>query len=190
MSSWTPQQLQQPQLAASPRGSSGRSNDRCQSLHGSRQDPWWSLTEPHHRPDSDDHNLPAASTSCVSTYNNYSPPWPLPLEDFLLLDEIQFPLASTASASPEELSVGPSPAFLEQNQQHQLYDGLLLQHCQELLNSSSSSVTPALSALDDPDMTYLSLFGGVGTEPGLDHNGTSSRYIHRSQLIRKHLYIC
>lgn len=188
MSSWTPQPPQHQQLADRPSASSSRSSERCQTLLGSCQDPWWSLTELDHHLDSGHHHIPAAtSTSC--TYDNDinsltdSPSWPLPLEDFLVLDHIhtQFPAApptSTTSASPEELALGVSPLLLQQDQQDQLYHELLQQHCQELLTSSSSSVTPALSSLEDPDMTYLSLFGDIGTEHGLGQNDGPNHHHH------------
>lgn len=190
MSSWTPQPQQSPLLHDTPWVSSSRSSQRCLNLLGSRQDPWWSLTGLDHL-DSGDDNTTAAEASCIYDSSNpnsissdysppsNSPPWPLPLvEDLLVLDQLQnqlplVPRASTATASPEELALGLSPLFLQQDEQEQLYHELLQQHCQDLLNPSSSSTTPDLPSLDCPDMTYLGLFGGTGTEHGFGQNGKS-----------------
>ncbi|KAK2594484.1 hypothetical protein QQS21_007831 [Conoideocrella luteorostrata] len=106
---------------------------------------------------------PCNFTSSDSSPDN-SPPWPLPLEDFVIFDQLQaqLPLAPppttvrpSASASPEELSLGLSPSFFQ---------------------------TPALSALDTPDMTYLGLFGGVDSGHVLGQND-DSHHRHSSHQL-------
>lgn len=202
MSSWTPPPPQQLLHLARSRRSTSRSNERSQDLLGNHPGPWWPLTETHQQqPLSDYQDLAAASISCPNNdlfspdfSADNSPTWPLPLQDFVIFDQTQsqpIPLAplptsvgTSLSASPEDLSFGLSALFPEQHhEQDQSFHDLLQQHCQNLLDPSSTSVTPASSTLDGQDMTLVGLFEGVNSEHGLGQHGAGSghRHSHHTQ---------